>query len=244
MTMVGRVLAMLFQFTPLREGRHQDTQTPTGWIIISIHAPPRGATKFGRCYDERILFQFTPLREGRLHHTKKFSVHLLFQFTPLREGRPVSCEARFNGALFQFTPLREGRRRFSPLSRRTSNFNSRPSARGDAIRIADALGVEISIHAPPRGATVCKSQRRERKSISIHAPPRGATIRHSGRLPADAYFNSRPSARGDCELSQHLTYDFISIHAPPRGATRRVARSRRPRCISIHAPPRGATLCS
>ena len=55
------------------------------------------------------------------------------------------------------------------------DFNSRPSARGDAIRIADALGVEISIHAPPRGATHFDFVMVELRLISIHAPPRGAT---------------------------------------------------------------------
>ena len=35
------------------------------WIAISIHAPPRGATKRDGEKKEHIVFQFTPLREGR-----------------------------------------------------------------------------------------------------------------------------------------------------------------------------------
>ena len=77
---------------------------------------------------------------------------------------------------FQFTPLREGRLLPNKKISRGAYFNSRPSARGDEIlQSADGRTLEISIHAPPRGATNALN-----------------------RLPAiTIYFNSRPSARGD-----------------------------------------------
>ena len=100
---------------------------------------------------------------------------------------------------------------------------------------------EISIHAPPRGATSHGMPCLTSKSISIHAPPRGATsIRagctssasafqftplREGRHVSDEgvrvhfYFNSRPSARGDSCTSISSVLFTISIHAPPRGAT-------------------------
>ena len=54
-------------------------------------------------------------------------------------------------------------------------FNSRPSARGDFNFYREAFdNLIISIHAPPRGATLCRDFRN--------------TL---------IYFNSRPSARGD-----------------------------------------------
>ena len=56
-----------------------------------------------------------------------------------------------------------------------SDFNSRPSARGDAEDIRRIFLQTISIHAPPRGAT----------------RPAWRTCRNSND------FNSRPSARGD-----------------------------------------------
>ena len=146
----------------------------------------------------------------------------------------------------------------------TTNFNSRPSARGDAAEEARDAWNAISIHSPPRGAT----------SVFWHC----ALITY--------YFNSRPSARGDVELSAITGLPYISIHAPPRGATedagvpcdggnfnsRPSARGDRscrrrhagqapfqftplregrpstagavgsPPAISIHAPPRGATF--
>ena len=101
---------------------------------------------------------------------------------------------------------------------------------------------EISIHAPPRGATLSMlSARASPRRISIHAPPRGATLvfcssfafcpfqftpLREGRLPirpvhprVRGYFNSRPSARGDREFVHGAARVGISIHAPPRGAT-------------------------
>ena len=121
---------------------------------ISIHAPPRGATK-------SMPGQSTRRR---------------FQFTPLREGRPASLPSAPWWTLFQFTPLREGRQATAIITR-------------------------------------------ERKEISIHAPPRGATVhRRSSRKPSGD-FNSRPSARGDKCINHTVSVEHISIHAPPRGAT-------------------------
>ena len=103
--------------------------------VISIHAPPRGATLDLEASLRLPAFQFTPLREGRRHKVNLFSLLHKFQFTPLREGRheheqpharrvPISIHAPPRGA----TP--------PPSTRKSSlrNFNSRPSARGDAIR--------------------------------------------------------------------------------------------------------------
>ena len=55
----------------------------------------------------------------------------------------------------------------------------------------------ISIHAPPRGATIAFLLSSRNPRISIHAPPRGATNR----------------------LFSLKKQGLISIHAPPRGAT-------------------------
>ena len=106
-------------------------------------------------------------------------------------------------SIFQFTPLREGRLRADGFN---ATFN-------------------ISIHAPPRGATDARLAGRNRPH----------------------HFNSRPSARGDVFRITSDARDifqftplregrpdgyapcevifFISIHAPPRGATRRSPRS-------------------
>ena len=123
----------------------------------------------------------------------------------------------------------------------------------------------ISIHAPPRGATANQGCEERGSGISIHAPPRGATTLPAAICPAASYFNSRPSARGDkvtmtTKPRNRVLFQFtplregrqkgwgkkraysISIHAPPRGATAKDAQAEKGRKISIHAPPRGATF--
>ena len=82
---------------------------------------------------DTVPFQFTPLREGRLQDIVDVSQEGTFQFTPLREGRPE--DGRIDNPINRISihaPPRGATRRFLPLSRRTSNFNSRPSARGDS----------------------------------------------------------------------------------------------------------------
>ena len=151
-------------------------------------------------------------------------------------GVPLLC-------IFQFTPLREGRPlRDGTVSGGRDYFNSRPSARGDNEVIRQRKKRNISIHAPPRGATMLMRQHIADYEISIHAPPRGATctsistpavflfqftpLREGRRkvfpsILRNVYFNSRPSARGDSTVrAMFEKAKRISIHAPPRGATR------------------------
>ena len=164
-----------FQFTPLREGR-PGKMTIKENDLISIHAPPRGATGVSfSCLLWLSISIHAPPR-GATSDLAIATGQKVFQFTPLREGRRASCP---------------------PARTRTANFNSRPSARGDH-RFAEMFFKEfISIHAPPRGATSSRTAtlpaladfnsrpsargdgQRGRLSgpdeISIHAPPRGAT---------------------------------------------------------------------
>ena len=114
----GTTAPAAFQFTPLREGRHGCNPDALRIEDISIHAPPRGATTMGILGAMHGKFQFTPLREGRpMPPMPSDSVRLSFQFTPLREGR-------------RLPPRKQ--------SAQSHNFNSRPSARGDAY-----VGCEI-----------------------------------------------------------------------------------------------------
>ena len=103
----------------------------TGVHLISIPAPPRGATD-GSAPSRRILkFQFTPLREGRPFVPVTPVLKSVFQFPPLREGRRKSSTLNRRKSLFQFPPLREGRLNLERCPYCLLNFNSRPSARGD-----------------------------------------------------------------------------------------------------------------
>ena len=152
---------------------------------------------------------------------------------------------------FQFTPLREGRRPGTADDTRTLTFQFTPLREGRLCGFPTTFALQISIHAPPRGATPLSRRTGRLKGkpfqftplregrhyarvinqiafISIHAPPRGATKnrRHAPRVRDN--FNSRPSARGDRIGDHHAGQSLISIHAPPRGATQGV-----PKCIAI-----------
>ena len=188
--------------------------------VISIHAPPRGATaRQRRTWCRAIYFNSRPSARGDVHGQKgrtrrAISIHApprgathaatgnaaavrISIHAPPRGATAHSAAVRCFSAAFQFTPLREGRLRGVRESGRRENFNSRPSARGDPLGGLHSTGGAISIHAPPRGAT--------------------------GRVVFLSFvafhFNSRPSARGDMVYLHRSSIYGISIHAPPRGAT-------------------------
>ena len=124
--------------------------------------------------------------------------------------------------------------------------------------------IEISIHAPAKGATIKIYFRNGKHFISIHAPAKGATF--SGRVPTATHklFQSTlprrerlsfliasffvilfqsTLPRRERQFSKFLIVVFkaISIHAPAKGAT---FHRPGPYCryqISIHAPAKGAT---
>ena len=122
-----------------------------------------------------------------------------------------------------------------------SYFNSRPSARGDVLSCSLPQPPCISIHAPPRGATI---QNKQGCVFGYDFNSRPSARGDRGRCiwSARYHFNSRPSARGDANVVvSRGNQRRISIHAPPRGATNNGKRHSQRRKISIHAPPRGAT---
>ena len=205
--------------------------TPSGVWLISIHAPPRGAT-ITADYNpiENYISIHAPPRGATRSIAGTDGVYDIFQFTPLREGRlTLGQKALKTGAISIHAPPRGATHgRIRALCACQHHFNSRPSARGDIQRSANVRTVifqftplregrlqkriQISIHAPPRGATDGGVARRNRRVISIHAPPRGATL--AALLAAGwlCYFNSRPSARGDGMggLHRRLFPDFNS----------------------------------
>ena len=102
--------------------------------------------------------------------------------------------------------------------------------------------VEISIHAPAKGATLSLSiissgsrsfqstlPRRERRGvsaaelrkyiISIHAPAKGATSANAPVVNYTKYFNPRSREGSDCLKGGKTMKIKISIHAPAKGAT-------------------------
>ena len=194
----GETFRLDFNSRPSARGDHDAHRR--GLVgTISIHAPPRGATRRIGKNRSRVLFQFTPIREGRPPPEQMEASPAAFQFTPLREGRHVrlwertictgiSIHAPPRGAttqvdtidgyvLFQFTPLREGRLVPFPRIKSFILFQFTPLREGRP-RLSSVLVASryISIHAPPRGATSRFVVLDCYLCISIHAPPRGATL--------------------------------------------------------------------
>ncbi len=208
-----------FQFTPLREGRRINrvvraadvnfnsrpsargdkiVETDCMLPIISIHAPPRGATEL----------------RSKIYEAKQISIH-----APPRGATPAQKSITPVGDYFNSRPSARGDAHHLRRPNAGGYFNSRPSARGDIDQI------------------VCLAAQ---KSISIHAPPRGATAR-SWRLPATWRFQFTPLREGRQGVVRAAQQARISIHAPPRGATIPDDVDGSADFISIHAPPRGAT---
>ena len=122
-------------------------------------------------------------------------------------------------------------------------FNPRAHAGRDQRVLALVLvGLDVSIHAPTRGATQPGEHRRGRCG---RFNPRA----HAGR---DSYsgslrrkmrcFNPRAHAGRDrVDARPRREIVIVSIHAPTRGATRHQPASAVHGPVSIHAPTRGAT---
>ena len=190
-----------------------------------------------------MVFQFTPLREGRHDAHQRGFVGTISIHAPPRGATNTFSSSRRFASQFQFTPLREGRPVTRWMKWSSTNFNSRPSARGDVFSDLLELAPNISIHAPPRGATRIRQQ---------HAALSGAfqfTPLREGRpgggygifLQSRPYFNSRPSARGDGHPG-HIRRKLHDFNSRPsaRGDPARLC-GHTVSTISIHAPPRGAT---
>ena len=145
------------------------------------------------------------------------------------------------------------------------NFNPRSHEGSDVKALGYKEILQISIHAPTRGATNDSKNEWYKTPISIHAPTRGATFRYIclGRLNNDfnprshegsdscrkhkytnrIYFNPRSHEGSDLFFVSAVLRGAISIHAPTRGATPRFHQHFR--CHVFQSTlPRGERLLS
>ena len=150
-----RRLRTQFQFTPLREGRLD--ARPPDYVpeLISIHAPPRGATAGSRPQPARRgYFNSRPSargdgRQAGIEHDCGY-----FNSRPSARGDDDKKRRDAVVLIFQFTPLREGRRYFDTVPHKATKFQFTPLREGRQVSIMRELYLlAISIHAPPRGAT-------------------------------------------------------------------------------------------
>ena len=256
---------------------------------ISIHAPPRGATQnVATWLIWRGYFNSRPSARGdadaqSVQESADISIHAPPRGATRGTYRhncpalPISIHAPPRGATFSRKLWRQYRHSISihapprGATRRrwrdgnvSANFNSRPSARGDAyIRTTIWIRAYFNSRPSARGDGGCIGRRGTYRHISIHAPPRGATTLWRRRTLL-MYFNSRPSARGDTRIFAKLIatgqFQFTPLRegrrsrswsaiqaypkfqfTPLREGRPLVEKVKKLPDISIHAPPRGAT---
>ena len=78
-------------------------------------------------------------------------------------------------------------------------------------------------------------------NVSIHAPTKGATSSDSRRRSPTGSFNPRSHEGSDGVAAPATLIPGVSIHAPTKGATTLTFSNGKHRLVSIHAPTKGAT---
>ena len=215
---------IVFQFTPLREGRRRFKSKPELKQDISIHAPARGATATGGppALAANHNFNSRPCERG---DTDRFKAYARNEF--------ISIHAPARGATENWMTW---------VGEVAISIHA-PARGATGNRGGNCATTEISIHAPARGATLHQHLRTGKQDhfnsrpcergdrrlvdnivdcvhISIHAPARGATRQRERKKQLESNFNSRPCERGDAHTSPRTPGRIqISIHAPARGAT-------------------------
>ena len=194
-------------------------------ILISIHAPARGATNPHEI-NLQSSFDFNPRSREGSDADVLFCVSILETISihaPARGATAKSVGSLKAVVISIHAPARGATLFTNSFQISTFDFNPRSREGSDKRERLITDEVQAFQSTLPRG-----ERRRfndDVKSslvISIHAPARGATIK---LLPSEAN-------------------TIISIHAPARGATEVEITKARPVAISIHAPARGATFTS
>ena len=123
----------------------------------------------------------------------------------------------------------------------SEQFQSTPPRGGrQQSGVLEYIPVEVSIHAPARGATFFPLNTKSAKAMFQSTPPRGGrrhypTVKFFGKL-----FQSTPPRGGRPLLRAHAANSAgVSIHAPARGATISTAAWPRDWTKFQSTPPRG-----
>ena len=256
----------LFQSTPPARGATALLAVVPGGVLISIHAPARGATRDDLSQSlSGFTFQSTPPRGGDVSGGGLTMLHRDFNPRPREGGDSSSAPTLINKKDFNPRPREGGDASSYAAPPRIALFQSTPPARGATGHRNDRLlEIAISIHAPREGGDSTMRSRIVARVISIHAPREGGRRRLSFDSHLGDSFQSTPPARGATEYPPALQGCASFQSTPPaRGATSNSGKtapsesfqSTPPRggrppvsgsvtastWISIHAPARGAT---
>ena len=120
-----------------------------------------------------------------------------FQSTLLQEERPHSIYRIKLSFYFNPRSYKRSDKYFKSNIHFNCYFNPRSYKRSDHTYIYKDFYIDISIHAPTRGATSISKSSSAFCCISIHAPTRGATLYRCATLCIIFYFNPRSYKRSD-----------------------------------------------
>ena len=151
--------------------RRSTTATP-----ISIHAPPRGATR---------------------RHPPSCPTHTYFNSRPSARGDKTGKTSRTRQRHFNSRPSARGDGAWRVLGLLESHFNSRPSARGDGFSVRREVVVLLFQFTPLREGRQLTSQPTSTISYFNSRPSARGDPGGKCEIRPPAHFNSRPSARGD-----------------------------------------------
>ena len=183
----------MFQSTRPQEARQFiDVEFPK--LLVSIHAPTRGATVVSWFY--LWCVRFNPRAHERRDRisslrsmTKRVSIHAPTRGATLTVGRQKDSK------MFQSTRPREARLAVFWIPVVLLCFNPRAHERRDGNTAAYTQHVEFQ-STRPREARPPWAESYPRLSVSIHAPTRGATTEQSPSGEAKS-FNPRAHERRD-----------------------------------------------
>jgi len=168
----------VFQSTPLREGRLLKYGNDSGWKIVSIHAPARGATHPSCLWARNTCVSIhAPARGATWESDGVFQqVHVSIH-APAR-GATWESDGVFQQVHVSIHAPARGATMIHPLMYMyVLSFNPRPCARGDRPD-------QRTMYLPDQfQSTPLREGRRQQRgiqskslSVSIHAPARGATL--------------------------------------------------------------------
>ena len=248
-----------------RKGRDQDQGALSRLLVVSIHAPARGAT--GPCYDTwyfHVVSIHAPARgatancrhrgtqdavsihapaRGATKSSGYVARYAKFQFTRPQGARRVTHNTVWcQSAVSIHAPARGATGRTHRRGGAHGRFNSRARKGRDVGSLEGAANLAAFQFTRPQGARPGRARLvRDERAVSIHAPARGATWRTAWTAWRATCFNSRARKGRDFVPAGGGRFALVSIHAPARGATADKADDNAVLRVSIHAPARGAT---
>ena len=169
-------------------------------IIISIHAPTRGATSVDFIKHAKIS-HFNPRSHERSDFISLFHSLGNYYFNPRSHERSDLATQKL------------------PLPHRY--FNPRSHERSDKAQNYLKRYYIISIHAPTRGATSASPSQSNDIRLFQSTLPREERQSNLTLCSFCLHFNPRSHERSDDVIISAAVISAISIHAPTRGATRK-----------------------